>query len=486
MNLKNLLLLTLILGLASTSVFAQEAEPVDAPAEETSPFPSPKEFNLWAIGINAGMVMGHTDMSPIDPNNGDKNFGYGLVVTKMFSHAFGIQGQLLKGALSDMHYIDSTTFTTNFFEHTINLVYNFGNISFLKSEPRISFQATLGLGLNHFKSSLFKKDGSEYDFYDPTEPSAIEIAYPAGLTMKYRLPKALTLELAYSLRAVNTDILDRLNVRSSGKDKYSYFSFGLSANMGKNEKDIDWVNPLNTLYEDMAVLREKMAGLGGDKDNDGVADLYDKDNETPEGVTVDGSGRAMDIDGDGVADYQDGDPFTEKGAVVDENGKAIDTDGDGVPDHRDLDNNSKPGQMVNFQGSAIAGMRTGGGGDDGSPTPVYTGGGGGGVGLLPSVYYAFNSANVEYAYYENLAEVANALKQNGGLKIKVTGYSDGSGPEKYNMELGTRRAQAAIDHLVKIYGVDASRLTADSKGEGEPLAQKGQSKVNRRVDFLVY
>ena len=235
----------------------------------------------------------------------------------------------------------------------------------------------------------------------------------------------------------------------------------------------------------MAVMREKMAGLGGDKDNDGVADLYDKDNETQEGVAVDGSGRSLDVDGDGVADFQDSDPFTDKGAVVDANGKAVDTDGDGVPDHRDLDNNTKPGELVNFQGRSInigsvsAPATTSGSGA--AAAPVYSGGGG--VGQLPPVFFALNSSNVEYAYYESLAEVANALKSTPGMKLKIVGHTDASGSETFNQTLGTNRAQSCVDHLVKIYGIDAARLSADSKGESDPLATKGQNKMNRRVDF---
>ena len=64
------------------------------------------------------------------------------------------------------------------------------------------------------------------------------------------------------------------------------------------------------------------------------------------------------------------------------------------------------------------------------------------------------------------------------------GHTDATGPEDFNKKLGKRRAQAAIDHLVKIYGIDASRLTAVSEGSTNGIALSDSSRANRRVDFL--
>ena len=53
---------------------------------------------------------------------------------------------------------------------------------------------------------------------------------------------------------------------------------------------------------------------------------FDKENDTPAGVSVDGAGRALDVDADGVADYKDIDPFTAPGVAVDINGQELDDD----------------------------------------------------------------------------------------------------------------------------------------------------------------
>ena len=82
-----------------------------------------------------------------------------------------------------------------------------------------------------------------------------------------------------------------------------------------------------------------------DTDGDGVADHFDKDNETPEGVKTYGDGTAVDTDGDGVADSKDKEVFSLV-TDVDADGVAKDDDGDGIPNALDEEPNSAAGAMV--------------------------------------------------------------------------------------------------------------------------------------------
>ena len=81
--------------------------------------------------------------------------------------------------------------------------------------------------------------------------------------------------------------------------------------------------------------------------------------------------------------------------------------------------------------------------------------------------------------------MAKFLKKNKESKLRVVGHTDATGPEDLNKILGEKRAQAAIDHLVKIYGVDSSRLSAVSEGSSNGIALSDASRANRRVDFLI-
>ena len=106
-------------------------------------------------------------------------------------------------------------------------------------------------------------------------------------------------------------------------------SLGLKYNLGKNKKNLQWYNPLSETYHSQARTRKQIQGLRKDTDNDGVADQFDADPNTPDNISVDGSGKPLDVDMDGVFDYLDADPFSSKEAVVDENGLEVDSDGDG-------------------------------------------------------------------------------------------------------------------------------------------------------------
>jgi OOP family OmpA-OmpF porin len=241
---------------------------------------------------------------------------------------------------------------------------------------------------------------------------------------------------------------------------------------------MEWVNPMEIVYNDMADMKEKIDIISGDKDKDGVSDLFDKDNSTAEGTKVYGDGTTVDTDGDGIADGKDADPFTPKGAKVDANGAEMDTDGDGVADSRDLEPSTGAGSLVNFQGITIA--KPGDFGKDG----VGGANGKNGTGFLPSVFFDLNSATIKNINYDRLLVIAKVLKANPDLKLKVTGNCDARGNEDQNLKLGQRRADNVKDHLVKQYGIDPARITTESKGEKEPMATT-LNPMNRRVDFAI-
>jgi OOP family OmpA-OmpF porin len=78
----------------------------------------------------------------------------------------------------------------------------------------------------------------------------------------------------------------------------------------------------------------RLDGVGGNPDNDGFFDQYDRYMQFSAGLTAN-FGKAKDTDGDGVPDRKDKCPDTPTGVKVDENGCPVDTDGDGVADYQD-------------------------------------------------------------------------------------------------------------------------------------------------------
>ena len=107
------------------------------------------------------------------------------------------------------------------------------------------------------------------------------------------------------------------------------------------------------------------------------------------------------------------------------------------------------------------------------------------VSFLPSVFFDVNSATIKQVYKDRILIVARALKLNPELKVMISGNTDLTAGDEYNEKLGLRRADAVKDHLVKVYGIDAARLSTESKGEKDPLANTSNKTMNRRVDFSV-
>lgn len=80
---------------------------------------------------------------------------------------------------------------------------------------------------------------------------------------------------------------------------------------------------------------------------------------------------------------------------------------------------------------------------------------------------------------------AAILKANSAVQVKVEGHCDERGSNQYNIALGERRAQAALNYLVSL-GVDGKRLSTVSYGEEMPLVQGHDEAAwsqNRRAEF---
>lgn len=89
--------------------------------------------------------------------------------------------------------------------------------------------------------------------------------------------------------------------------------------------------------------------------------------------------------------------------------------------------------------------------------------------------------------YGTLKDIANVLKENPDVKVKIIGHTDSDGDDKTNLDLSKKRAAAVKNALVKEFGIDASRIETDGKGESEP-AEPNTSPAgkanNRRVEFI--
>jgi peptidoglycan-associated lipoprotein len=106
--------------------------------------------------------------------------------------------------------------------------------------------------------------------------------------------------------------------------------------------------------------------------------------------------------------------------------------------------------------------------------------------LLP-VYFDFDKSNIRPDQRARLEKIADYLKQNKSVRIRIEGNCDEQGTTEYNMALGERRSINAKKYLVNL-GINSSRMHTISYGEEKPLLH-GHDEYswaqNRRDDFIV-
>lgn len=105
---------------------------------------------------------------------------------------------------------------------------------------------------------------------------------------------------------------------------------------------------------------------------------------------------------------------------------------------------------------------------------------------LTRVNFDFDSYVLTPQARKTLAQNAQVMKSLSGLKVRIEGHCDERGSDEYNLALGERRAQAAMNYMATL-GVPASRLSTISYGEEKALDPgHGESAwaKNRRAEFV--
>lgn len=105
-----------------------------------------------------------------------------------------------------------------------------------------------------------------------------------------------------------------------------------------------------------------------------------------------------------------------------------------------------------------------------------------------NIHFDTNKASVKDQYLNELAELSDVMKKYPDLKVMIEGHTDSIGNDDFNMKLSQKRADSVKDHLVRIFGIDASRLEAIGYGETRPVEDNNTMEgrqMNRRVEAVV-
>lgn len=442
----------------------------------------------WTVGLKGGITSFHGDA-----DKSKLGFNGGLFLKYSISQTFALRGEYNIGTLNGARHDDGPTlfkdnfeFSSNFHDWNIQAQVTLGNISFIRPLRKTQMYFFGGAGQGWFRSTATFNDQrlTIGDYYlnsyfgqgtpNPNLGQDVEETYegrhlilPFGVGFKHYLSKSFDLGLEYRMTYARTDDIDVYNTmiwQNKFLDMYSMLNVTIGYKFGnKNPQHYDWLSPVESIYDRMTSIDEKVNKLTEDKDGDGVSDMFDKDSETPEDCEVYGSGKAVDSDGDGVPDCRDNEPFSPKGAEVDENGVAIDSDGDGVPDILDKEPNTPAGALVDRNGVQIIQCCSC---DDAT---------------FPSIFFSTASdGTIRPEYFSVLYQIAERMKTCPDKKLIISGFGDRRS-SKYNTATNTRRIDAIVKHLNEKYGISRDRIITDYKGEQNTSTD--ETHKNKRIDF---
>lgn len=108
-------------------------------------------------------------------------------------------------------------------------------------------------------------------------------------------------------------------------------------------------------------------------------------------------------------------------------------------------------------------------------------------GPLKDIGFNFDSAALSESARATLKANADWLKTNPAARVQIEGHCDERGTAEYNMALGAKRAQSAMDYIVTL-GVAANRMSTTSYGEEIPVCKESTEECwarNRRARFVV-
>jgi peptidoglycan-associated lipoprotein len=105
-----------------------------------------------------------------------------------------------------------------------------------------------------------------------------------------------------------------------------------------------------------------------------------------------------------------------------------------------------------------------------------------------SVFFAFDKNELTDEARKALDVFAEVMKaENKNIYIEIQGHTDGTGPEEYNLELGSKRAKSVMKYLHMNHNLPLRCMNEFSYGESRPVAgnniRKNRAK-NRRVTIV--
>ena len=406
----------------------------------SKPFTGTKGFRKFSIGINAGALTPNVLGGSDDFSKWKVGFGYSANLKYQLTHLFALEASVLRGSLMGDNSkkvangvlptdVQKSFKTDIEYAWSVNGVFTFGNINWLRPITKVVPYVSLGAGLINFKPQVTYNNGVVGAPFKSTQ-----IVLPLAAGLKFNLSSTLNLDLGYRASFIDGDNLDGTYRVNNHKDRFSYTYLGLEFALGgKGKPQLMFDNPA---YRSQAGLQYQIDSLKNslrivDTDGDGVIDQLDQCPNTPAGVAVNTHGCPLDTDGDGVPDYKDKELITPTYC------QPVDADGVGkCPPPACCTDMVKKEENT----SSVCNL-----------------------GDLPSISFKGNMGSLSSDAKAMLATVASKLKGSATCGITVTGYPAAS---KASQATCNKRTNAIKTYLIEKEGISADRVNVNCEVGG--------------------
>jgi outer membrane protein OmpA-like peptidoglycan-associated protein len=106
---------------------------------------------------------------------------------------------------------------------------------------------------------------------------------------------------------------------------------------------------------------------------------------------------------------------------------------------------------------------------------------------LNNIFFDFDKSILKSESFPELKRIAALIKEKPTMQVEISGHTDATGPEAYNLGLSERRAKSVTKYLVE-QGVASDRIKTTYFGETQLIDKSNTregNRKNRRVEFKI-
>ena len=108
--------------------------------------------------------------------------------------------------------------------------------------------------------------------------------------------------------------------------------------------------------------------------------------------------------------------------------------------------------------------------------------------VLKNLFFDTDKTYYKKESISELDAIGRFMKQNPTVHVEIAGHTDNVGNAAYNKKLSDGRANYVANELIKLYGIQAERLTWKGYGDTKPCAPNDTPEnraKNRRTELII-